>query len=60
MVKNLPDKQEMQVQSLGQEDSPGEENGNPFQYSCLGNAIETGAWWAIVISLQEFKWTSLK
>ena len=60
MVKNLPDKQEMQVQSLGQEDSPGEENGNPFQYSCLGNAIDKGAWWAIVISLQEFKWTSLK
>ena len=60
VVKNLPDKQEMQVQSLGQEDSPGEENGNPFQYSCLGNAIDKGAWWAIVISLQEFKWTSLK
>ena len=49
MVKNLPDKQEMQGQSLGREDSPGEGNGNPFQYSCLGNAI--GAWWAIVISL---------
>ena len=27
--------QEIWVQSLGQEDSPGEENGNPLQYSCL-------------------------
>ena len=24
--------------------SPGEGNGNPFQYSCLGNAMDTGAW----------------
>ena len=30
--------QETQVQSLGQED-PGEENGNPLQYSCLENSI---------------------
>ena len=28
--------------------SPGEGNGNPFQYSCLGNPIDRGAWWAIV------------
>ena len=28
--------------------SPGEENGNPFQYSCLGNPKDRGAWWAIV------------
>ena len=26
--------------------SPGEENGNPFQYSCLGNPMDKGAWWA--------------
>ena len=26
--------------------SPGEGNGNPFQYSCLGNPIDRGAWWA--------------
>ena len=24
----------------------GEENGNPLQYSCLGNPIGRGAWWA--------------
>ena len=28
--------------------SPGEENGNPLQYSCLGNPMDRGAWWAIV------------
>ena len=28
--------------------SPGEENGNPLQYSCLGNAMNSGAWWATV------------
>ena len=35
MVKNLPVMQDTQVQSLDQEDSPGEGNGNPLQYSCL-------------------------
>ena len=24
--------------------SPGEENGNLLQYSCLGNPMDTGAW----------------
>ena len=28
--------------------SPGEENGNPLQYSCLGNLTDRGAWWATV------------
>ena len=27
---------------------PGEANGNPFQYSCLGNPIDRGAWQATV------------
>ena len=27
--------------------SPGGENGNPLQYSCLENPMERGAWWAI-------------
>ena len=25
--------------------SPGEGNGNPLQYSCLGNPMDRGAWW---------------
>ena len=24
---------------------PGEGNGNPLQYSCLGNPMDRGAWW---------------
>ena len=28
--------------------SPGEGNGNPFQYSCLENPIDRGDWWATV------------
>ena len=43
-VKNPPAMQETQVQSLGQEDSPGKGNGNPFQYSCLENSMDRGAW----------------
>ena len=28
--------------------SHGEGNGNPFQYSCLGNPMDRGAWWTTV------------
>ena len=28
--------------------SPGEGNGNPFQYSCIENSMHGGAWWATV------------
>ena len=48
MVKNLPAMQEMQVRSLGQEEPLGEGIGNPLQYSCLGNPMDRGAWWATV------------
>ena len=27
---------------------PGGGNGNPLQYSCLGNLMDSGAWWAAV------------
>ena len=27
---------------------PGEKNSNPFEYSCLGNFMDRGAWWATV------------
>ena len=30
------------------ERSPREENGNPLQYSCLGNPMDREAWWATV------------
>ena len=32
----------------GSERSHGGGNGNPLQYSCLGNPVDRGAWWAIV------------
>ena len=28
--------------------SPEKGNGNPLHYSCLGNPMDRGAWWAIV------------
>ena len=31
---------------LGLGRSPGGGNGNPLQYSCLGNLTDRGAWWA--------------
>ena len=38
----------MQIQSLDREDPPGEGNGNPLQYSCLENPMDTGTWRATV------------
>ena len=33
--------------------SPGEENSNTLQYSCLGNPMDRGAWWATVHGVTE-------
>ena len=30
--------------TLGSGRSPGEGNGNPLQYSCLGNPMDRGSW----------------
>ena len=46
--KNLPAKQETQVQSLGGEDPLEKRNGNPLQYPCLGNPTDRRTWWATV------------
>ena len=32
--------------TLGSGRSPGEGHGNPLQYSCLENPLDSGAWWA--------------
>ena len=45
-VKSLPAVQETQVRSLGQEDPL--EKDLPFQYSCLENLMDGGAWQATV------------
>ena len=33
--------------------SPGEGNGNPLRYSCLGNPMDRGAWWAAVYGIAQ-------
>ena len=33
-------------------------NGNPLQYSCLGNPMDRGAWWATVHEVAK-SWTRL-
>ena len=33
---------------LGSGRSPGGGNGNPLPYSCLGNPMDRGSWWATV------------
>ena len=38
--------------------SPGEGNGNPLQYSCLGNPMDRGAWLATVHGVAK-SWTRL-
>ena len=44
------------ISGLGR--SPGEGNGYPVQYSCLGNSMACGAWWAAVHGVTK-SWTEL-
>ena len=48
VVKNLPATVEDAGSIPGLGRSPGEGNGNPLQYSCLGNVMDREAWWATV------------
>ena len=48
MVKNPPANAGDVGSIPGSERPPGEGNGNPLQYSCLGNHMDRGAWWAVV------------
>ena len=62
MVKNPPtnagDIRDMgSIPGLGR--SPGGGHGNPFQYSCLQNSMDRGAWQATVHSVAESQ-TQLK
>ena len=44
VVKNLPANAEDVGLIPGSGRSPGEGNGNPLQYSCLGNLMGGGVW----------------
>ena len=35
--------------------SPGVGNGNPLQYSCPGNSMDRGAWWATAHEVEKRK-----
>ena len=48
MVKNLPVSVGDMSLIPGSGRFPGEGNGNPLQYSCLGNSMDRGVWWGIV------------
>ena len=48
LVKNLPAHAGDVSSNPGMGRSPGEGNGNPLQYSYLGNHMDRGAWWATV------------
>ena len=48
VVKNLPANAGDAPLIPGSGRSPQGGNDNPFQYSCLGNLVDRGAWWVIV------------
>ena len=48
VVKNLPASAGDTGSIPGSGRSSGERNGNPLLYSCLGNFMDRGVWWAIV------------
>ena len=53
MVKNLPTNAGDMSSIPGSGRSPRKGNGNPPQYSCLGNPIDREALWAAVYSVTE-------
>ena len=53
VVKNPPTNAEDAGSIPGLGRSPGEGNGNPLQYSCLGNPMDRGPWLATVHGVVE-------
>ena len=45
-AKDLPANEGDTGSTSSSERALGEGNGNPLQYSCLGNPMDRGAWWA--------------
>jgi len=50
-VKNLPANAGDAGSILRSGRSPGEGNGNPLQYPCLGDLMDRGAWWVTVLGV---------
>ena len=59
LVKSLPDNAQSTGSIPWSGRCPGEGNGNPFQFTCLENSMNRGAWWAIVHGVTKSK-TRLK
>ena len=55
-VKNLPANAGDAGSILRSGRSPGEGNGNPLQYPCLGDLMDRGAWWVTVLGVTK-SWT---
>ena len=53
VVENPPTNAEDAGSIPGLGRSPGEGNGNPLQYSCLGNPMDRGPWMATVHGVVE-------
>ena len=63
MVKNLPAMQDDPGSILRSGRSSGGGNGNPLQYSCLGNPIDRAAWEATIHGVaksQQTQWATNK
>jgi len=45
VVKNPPANEGASDLIPGSERTPGEGNGSPLEYSCVGNPMDRGAWW---------------
>ena len=62
LPRRLSDKESANAEDVGlipgSRRSSGEYNGNTIQYSCLGNPMDRGAWWAIVHGVAK-SWTQL-
>ena len=58
VVKHLPSNAGDAGSIPGSGRSPGGGNGNPLQYSCLGNPVERGAWRATVHEVSK-SWIAL-
>ena len=51
VVKSLPAKAEDVGSIPGSRRFPEEGIGNPLLYSCLGNPMDRGSWWAVIKGL---------